>query len=83
MTEEKKHTLYCSFCKKSEHECVKLVAGPNVFICDNCICLCMSIITPVGLSEFLAPVMKNVRDFNAKCLEEMQNKALEENKDGH
>ena len=37
-------TLYCSFCKKSQHEISKLIAGPKVFICDECIDLCNEII---------------------------------------
>ena len=42
--DEKKETLYCSFCGKSQHEVKKLIAGPNVFICDECINLCTDII---------------------------------------
>jgi ATP-dependent Clp protease ATP-binding subunit ClpX len=37
--------LYCSFCGKSQHEVKKLIAGPSVFICDECIDLCTDIIT--------------------------------------
>ncbi|MFO0208151.1 MAG: ClpX C4-type zinc finger protein, partial [Betaproteobacteria bacterium] len=36
--------LYCSFCGKSQHEVKKLIAGPSVFICDECIDLCTDII---------------------------------------
>lgn len=36
--------LYCSFCGKSQHEVKKLIAGPSVFICDECIDLCNEII---------------------------------------
>ena len=36
--------LYCSFCGKSQHEVRKLIAGPSVFICDECIDLCNDII---------------------------------------
>ena len=39
-----KTTLYCSFCGKSQHEVKKLIAGPTVFICDECVELCMDII---------------------------------------
>lgn len=39
-----KNTLYCSFCGKSQHEVRKLIAGPNVFICNECVELCMDII---------------------------------------
>jgi len=41
---ETKNTRYCSFCAKSEHEVRKLIAGPTVFICDECVELCMDII---------------------------------------
>ncbi len=41
---EPKNTLYCSFCGKSQHEVRKLIAGPTVFICDECVELCMDII---------------------------------------
>ncbi len=49
--------LYCSFCGKSQHEVKKLIAGPSVFICDECIELCNDIIrdeitaTPVGVKS--------------------------------
>ena len=39
-----KNILYCSFCGKSQHEVKKLIAGPTVFICDECVELCMDII---------------------------------------
>ena len=41
---DSKNTLYCSFCGKSQHEVVKLIAGPTVFICNECVELCMDII---------------------------------------
>jgi ATP-dependent Clp protease ATP-binding subunit ClpX len=41
---DSKNTLYCSFCGKSQHEVRKLIAGPTVFICDDCVELCMDII---------------------------------------
>ena len=41
---ETKNTLYCSFCGKSQHEVRKLIAGPTVFICHECVELCMDII---------------------------------------
>ena len=44
MNKETKNTLYCSFCGKSQHEVRKLIAGPTVFICDECVELCMDII---------------------------------------
>lgn len=45
---ESKNTLYCSFCGKSQHEVRKLIAGPTVFICDECVELCMDIIREEG-----------------------------------
>ena len=39
-----KNTLFCSFCGKSQHEVRKLIAGPTVFICDECVELCIDII---------------------------------------
>jgi len=42
--ESDKGTLFCSFCGKSQHEVKKLIAGPTVFICDECVELCMDII---------------------------------------
>ena len=39
-----KSTLYCSFCGKSQHEVRKLIAGPSVFVCDECVDLCNDII---------------------------------------
>jgi hypothetical protein len=41
---DSKNPLYCSFCGKSQHEVRKLIAGPTVFICDECVDLCMDII---------------------------------------
>ena len=42
---DSKNTLYCSFCGKSQHEVRKLIAGPTVFICDECVNLCTDIIS--------------------------------------
>ena len=42
--DDNKSTLFCSFCGKSQHEVKKLIAGPTVFICDECVELCMDII---------------------------------------
>ena len=48
-----KNTLYCSFCGKSQHEVRKLIAGPNVFICDECVELCMDIIREENKSSLV------------------------------
>lgn len=49
-----KSTLYCSFCGKSQHEVRKLIAGPTVFICDECVELCMDIIREENKSSVVA-----------------------------
>ena len=51
--ENSKNTLYCSFCGKSQHEVKKLIAGPTVFICDECVELCMDIIKEENKSHVL------------------------------
>ena len=54
MSNSNKNILYCSFCGKSQHEVRKLIAGPTVFICDECVELCMDIIkeeNKVGLVQ--------------------------------
>ena len=54
MTEKNnKNILYCSFCGKSQHEVRKLIAGPTVFICDECVELCMDIIKEESKDSFL------------------------------
>ena len=50
---ESKNTLYCSFCGKSQHEVRKLIAGPTVFICDECVELCMDIIKEENKDTFV------------------------------
>jgi len=50
---ESKNTLYCSFCGKSQHEVRKLIAGPTVFICDECVELCMDIIREENKSSMV------------------------------
>jgi len=51
MYDEKKQ-LQCSFCGKSQNQVKRLVAGPNVYICDECVALCQEIIQEEGLDEF-------------------------------
>ena len=48
-----KNILYCSFCGKSQHEVRKLIAGPTVFICDECVELCMDIIKEENKSSII------------------------------
>jgi ATP-dependent Clp protease ATP-binding subunit ClpX len=60
--------LYCSFCGKSQHEVKKLIAGPSVFVCDECIELCNDIIRdeiaaePAGASKRELPAPKEIRE---------------------
>src|SRR6202007_189844 len=62
--------LYCSFCGKSQHEVKKLIAGPSVFICDECIDLCNEIIRDeaagagieAGLSKSDLPTPQEIRE---------------------
>ncbi len=62
-----KSTLYCSFCGKSQHEVRKLIAGPTVFICDECVELCMDIIreetkTTLARSREGVPTPREIKD---------------------
>tara|TARA_B110000211_G_scaffold226236_1_gene279555 strand:+ start:2120 stop:3370 length:1251 start_codon:yes stop_codon:yes gene_type:complete len=53
MSDKNKNILYCSFCGKSQHEVRKLIAGPTVFICDECVELCMDIIKEENKSSLV------------------------------
>ena len=53
MTTNNKNILYCSFCGKSQQEVRKLIAGPTVFICDECVELCMDIIKEESKDTFV------------------------------
>ncbi len=53
MSDKNKNILYCSFCGKSQHEVKKLIAGPTVFICDECVELCMDIIREENKSSLV------------------------------
>ena len=53
MSDKNKNILYCSFCGKSQHEVRKLIAGPTVFICDECVELCMDIIKEENKDTFV------------------------------
>ena len=66
MNEKVKHTLHCSFCGKDQHEVKKLIAGPTVFICDECVWLCVDIlkadhppISALTLTEVNAAISHN------------------------
>jgi hypothetical protein len=49
-------TLYCSFCRKSQHEVKKLIAGPAVHICDDCVGLCVQVIKDTADADPSKPV---------------------------
>jgi ATP-dependent Clp protease ATP-binding subunit ClpX len=64
---DSKNTLYCSFCGKSQHEVRKLIAGPTVFICDECVELCMDIIreetkSSIAKTKDGVPTPKDIRE---------------------
>ena len=63
---ESKKPLHCTFCGKSQHEVRKLIAGPTVFICDECVELCMDIISEENKSSLVksrdgVPTPKEIR----------------------
>lgn len=55
VTKAKGPTLYCSFCRKSQHEVAKLIAGPVVFICDECVAICNKVLAKAGDGPFDFP----------------------------
>lgn len=67
-TDNDKEVLHCSFCGKSQHEVKKLIAGPNVFICDECVDLCVDIIreenkaSPLANKEGKIPTPREIRE---------------------
>ena len=67
--DESKKNLYCSFCGKSQHEVKKLIAGPSVFVCDECVDLCNEII--------LEEETGSTNDLKKQSLQEL-NKQLEQ-----
>jgi ATP-dependent Clp protease ATP-binding subunit ClpX len=58
--DDSKNTLYCSFCGKSQHEVRKLIAGPNVFICNECVELCMDIIREEDKTQLVSGEEGNI-----------------------
>ena len=62
---EGKQTLYCSFCGKSQHEVEALIAGPTVFICEECVGLCDGIIADNVLKRTLAKAKAEHSDASA------------------
>ena len=56
--------LYCSFCGKSQHEVRKLIAGPSVFICDECVELCNDIIAEEVEREVTDPIEQAIQEMS-------------------
>jgi ATP-dependent Clp protease ATP-binding subunit ClpX len=67
-----KTTLYCSFCGKSQHEVRKLIAGPTVFICDECVELCADIIREENRRQFDPRVGADIAALEHSLREEFQ-----------
>jgi hypothetical protein len=66
-------TLYCSFCSKSQHNVAKLIAGPYVFICDECVGLCNKILETPDWPPVELPKMENLDDIpNDKLLHQLK-----------
>src|SRR3990167_8433164 len=57
-TPNRNETLYCSFCGKSQHEVKKLIAGPSVFVCNECVNLCNDIIREEDIVDITTPEKK-------------------------
>ena len=55
-----KDSLFCSFCGKNQKEVKKLIAGPTVFVCDECVELCMDIIKAVSYTHLTLPTIYSV-----------------------
>lgn len=64
-------TLWCSFCGKSQHEIQKLIAGPKVFICNECVALCAEIIDDEDLAKLLG-------ENRAHALDRLRQRSVEE-----
>lgn len=85
--ESSKQTLYCSFCGKSQHDVKKLIAGPTVFICNECVPLCMDILlestdnagTPYTLEDMLRElfVLKDSRAERHAHAKKVQDEVLD------
>jgi len=63
--------LYCSFCRKSQHDVRKLIAGPHVYICDECVDLCTDIVGDVDREQLLRFLQGNVEGAQSMSTEEL------------
>jgi hypothetical protein len=75
-------TLYCSFCIKSQHDVKKLIAGPSVYICDECVELCMGIIrddVPIWkVLELIHAAEKSGSDPDRAALDHLRGRSAQE-----
>jgi hypothetical protein len=76
MASEPSNTLYCSFCGKSQHEVRKLIAGPTVFICDECVGECNAIIENEQILDLFSAERAAVADLRGKSAEELVSNVL-------
>jgi hypothetical protein len=63
--------LYCSFCGKSQHDVRKLIAGPRVYICDECVDLCTDIVGDIDHEQLLRFLQGNAEGARAMSTEEL------------
>jgi hypothetical protein len=75
-TSKPSNALYCSFCGKSQHEVRKLIAGPTVFICDECVGLCNGIIENEEILDLFSVERAPVADLRGKSAEELVSNVL-------
>jgi hypothetical protein len=71
-------TLYCSFCGKSQHDVRKLIAGPEVFICDECIDLCTDLVEPDEDEELFRLMAGNEGSGRSALLERVRGMSTQE-----
>ena len=76
MSKKNKDFAICSFCGRSEQDVDKLVSGPNVYICDNCIQLCASILNKPQTTDTPCPV--NTSTFSAQDMTLLKPKEIKE-----
>lgn len=70
--DKEEELIYCSFCNKDQNQCNHIIAGPNVFICSECVCLCNDI-----LQEEHKEVVEKLTEENKKLLAQLEEKGDE------
>src|SRR5262245_58192632 len=73
-----KSILYCSFCGKSQHEVRALIAGPSVYICDECVGLCNEVIADKDMLSMLQTDEANQKQEHPTAFEHMRAKSTDE-----